>query len=506
MALLTESPRMAGRVSNWVCGLFTGLAFLGLAIPALADDLPVPLSLAQMLRNGNYPALDNTLARYQRAYESGRVQERVLSVAYQAFESADPELEKGFAAWIARFPRSYSARLARAHYYTHLGWITRGARFSKDTSNQRFEGMKDYFSKAVADLKAVLKLKPRHSLAYRLFMGIAMAAGSTRTIDALEQRGLAADPNSMEIRRRYLVSLRSRWRRYASMESLRALPWWSGVTRGSDTSYSRWKLALAAIEGYTRRMEPDAARKPWLKPLLGYADYVRAERLRETGKTDQAVEHYRRALRFGDFQLYLYGLGRTQYRAGRYRQSLDSFTKALALSPQNPEYLSWRARTRFKLDDRDGAFADWAVALTLDPRNPDILIFKAHALRIVKRYREALAELEKATLYGAHEEQVFSMIGRIQLYNLRQPKKAVAAFERATRLRSGSPINWFEYARALYEVDWNDCKVMDGLKVYRRLCRKNPRRSECGGRNETIAKWFTAQQQVVSFCWLRSRS
>ena len=111
--------------------------------------------------------------------------------------------------------------------------------------------------------------------------------------------------------------------------------------------------------------------------------------------------------------------------------------------------------------------------IPVDPRNPRILLQVAYALRQVKRYDDALSTLDRALLYGAHDDDVRDTRGRILLYELNRPADAILDLERATQLDPGSKKYWYNYGLALYRT--KDCKAVEALSTYRKVCEAGAR-------------------------------
>jgi tetratricopeptide (TPR) repeat protein len=57
-----------------------------------------------------------------------------------------------------------------------------------------------------------------------------------------------------------------------------------------------------------------------------------------------------------------------QYLLKMYKEAITSYSRVLAISPDNSELYQSRGDCRFKLDDLAGANADYSRALELNPR------------------------------------------------------------------------------------------------------------------------------------------
>ncbi len=184
-----------------VVGLGAGMWSLTGA--AGASPPPDRLELLRLLQERKFDQLEIHLKGYRDDYRAGKTSDRVLERAYHSFSSANPELEPHLDAWIATWPDSYSARMARAFYFRHLGFVFRGSALARRTPDERFVAMRAYFARASADLAAAAAIDPRLGLTYGFLIHIAMVLGDEAETDLLVRKGLEADPRSFTIRRRY---------------------------------------------------------------------------------------------------------------------------------------------------------------------------------------------------------------------------------------------------------------------------------------------------------------
>ena len=84
----------------------------------------------KLLQDHKFEILDKEFGKLQKAYENDPNKEIVLSQAFQSFANSDALLEKDIALWVKQRPDSNNAHLALALYYFHIGWLSRGYRWS----------------------------------------------------------------------------------------------------------------------------------------------------------------------------------------------------------------------------------------------------------------------------------------------------------------------------------------------------------------------------------------
>jgi tetratricopeptide (TPR) repeat protein len=188
--------------------------------PAFAqNDSP----LLELLERGRYAELDARLADQQRGYEEGTVDELDLLDTFRAFYVTDGALDARYGEWIARFPRSYVARLARGIYYKRIGMDLRGDAPAAKTASGQSDAMASYFEKAMMDFEVSLELDPKPLLSHLYMMDIEKHASPVsirlwlfrlKLSDpgryAFEQ-AIRVAPDSFILHRKYMLMLQTRW-------------------------------------------------------------------------------------------------------------------------------------------------------------------------------------------------------------------------------------------------------------------------------------------------------
>jgi serine/threonine protein kinase/Tfp pilus assembly protein PilF len=91
---------------------------------------------------------------------------------------------------------------------------------------------------------------------------------------------------------------------------------------------------------------------------------------------------------------FLYGL--VKARAGNFPEALHGFDTTVALDPDNPVALHFRAKVRTDLHDFEGALADYARALKAGLARVDILADRALVYMATQQFPKAQADLDEA--------------------------------------------------------------------------------------------------------------
>ncbi len=412
---IVDILRSPARLILAAVGLLICISTAGMAA---ADKYASRHKLQNLLRQGDFETLEQTLAGLERAYDAGRISDDIVDHAYYAFSSADPAFDDQFAKWIAAKPRSHRPLLGRGVYRRNLGWVYRGEAFFSETAETRIDLMVRHFRLAEQDLLAALKLKPNSGVAYSYLIEMQIATGSDKRRDALLREGLRADPSSLAIRRRYFFGL---------------LPWWGGG-RGT-VSDARYPVMLSRrLHTFARSVESDAAGVPRLKPILGYLDYTVAHILRRERRYEEAASFYQQAIAISDHWQFHDGAGENYLRMGRYDDAIAAYSHALQLRPGMQAAYKSRAAAFRSMGRFDKALDDLNTALALAPNDPDYLLLKAKTLLQMGRPRDALAALDAALVYGEFDDEVWLIRGSVYLYHFSDGQRALPDLQRAREL------------------------------------------------------------------------
>ena len=155
--------------------------------------------------------LEQQFSGLQGQFEAGKMSGDDLRAAFRDFYATDPDLAPKFDSWVAKFPSSYVARVARAIYYKKVGFESRGTAYIQDTSQSQIDGMSAAFEKAVADLRLSETMSPKPFLTYFHLLDIGNAAGAKEQLRGIYDQASRLDPASYAIRLKYMNTLQTRW-------------------------------------------------------------------------------------------------------------------------------------------------------------------------------------------------------------------------------------------------------------------------------------------------------
>lgn len=135
------------------------------------------LGLLKDLEAGNYDKLENF---FHKAHVEHQKFQQGRNVAYSVFSSwytsnyhVNPQMLEHINGWIAKYPDSPFAYLARAEFYYRQGWKSRGEKWASLTTNDQWQGYYKGLGMAHADLtKQVLPRDSKIAYAYELLIAI----------------------------------------------------------------------------------------------------------------------------------------------------------------------------------------------------------------------------------------------------------------------------------------------------------------------------------------------
>lgn len=314
-----------------VCLAFHSMSFA--ADPAGPDAA----QMRALLKDGRYAEMDKQLTAIQQGYESGSISDEQLYRAFQAFYYSDVDLEPKFDQWVARFPRSYTALVARGIYYGAMGWTRRGNKYANDTSDKQFAGMHAYHGMALRDLAKSIELTAKPILSYAEAIGLGSTQDSPWKNRALLDQANRKDPRNMVGRRAYLRSIRSRWG--GSPEQMAAFV----------AECRKAQLDPAVLQKFEASVIADRA---WV--MMRSGDYPGAEKA------------YAQALAMNpDDRDTLTQMSNVLIHEKKYAQAVAPLSKLIDMEPYNTFALSSRGAIYHRLKQPGQAFKDYSKAADL---------------------------------------------------------------------------------------------------------------------------------------------
>jgi len=172
------------------------------------EKLPMPL---QWLKTSNYPALDSYYASLQQDYQTGKKTEMDLNSGFSLLNENKKINEHYYNEWVSAYPDSYAAKTARGIFYYKMGNEARGNGWINSTCDSQIRAMEHYFSLAVPDLTASLKMTDKPLISAYYLLNIDWYIGDVNSRRKWLDMGNKIDPSNWYIKYAYMQGLRPRW-------------------------------------------------------------------------------------------------------------------------------------------------------------------------------------------------------------------------------------------------------------------------------------------------------
>lgn len=335
------------------------------------------VQILNLLKARKFQELTTLLEGYQKDFERDYRTEYTVFDAFDAFSTDGPLIEPYLNEWVSQMPQSFCPYLARGCHYKGRGWASRGGEYAYETSDEQFAGMESYFSKALKDFDAALKINPNLLNAYANSGDISSAMGTAKSPEQWFREAEKRMPYSVLLRTFYMGRL---------------MPRWGG---------SREEMEAFADE--CDRLAPHNSN---LKVLRGYIHYDKASLLCSDKQNAAAVKEFTRALEYGEFYLYLEYRGGCLGALGKHEEALSDLDRALKLRPQRLEILTFRAEELVDLKRFQEAREMYNLVASMDPEYQRFLSSRNWAVRRMdylayehvkkKRLQEGLRILNEA--------------------------------------------------------------------------------------------------------------
>ncbi len=338
--------------------------------PKETIDLSKIVNLRDMLKNEEFGRLNAVLEEYQHIFKEDQTDEYKVYDAYQTFYVTDPLYEEFFIKWVNRFPEKYQPYLALAHYSCAKGWESRGYRFSKDTSEEQFEGMRFHFSKAEENLKTALEINADLMVGYKILINIYNATGNNGAEDEVIKNAIALFPHS------FLVRYTAAW-----------------------AKQPRWGGSYKEIEEIAKEAERYSDINPELTALYGLIYYDQGRINRRSKRYKKAIDLLTKALIYGDHWSFFYERAKIyHFDLKDYDRALEDINRCIELRPVIDEVYRMRSRIYFAKGDYTDSLEDLHTAKLLKPGDPSTKKWKEWASKklLSKGYKLLKKDMDEA--------------------------------------------------------------------------------------------------------------
>lgn len=416
------------------------------------------IALMDLLRNRQYEALikklDNYLFYATQDYES----EKNLCHAFSTFDIPYTTLEPFLNEMIKLYPESSVGYAARAVYYESAGWNIRGYGWAKDVTPAHWEGMRNYFIKAINDAVAGIQLNPHNLICYNVLIQICMNVGNKEATRKYLDAALEVSPKSFQLRRSYMWSL---------------LPRWGG--------------SHEEMLQFARESEKYAAKNPELKSLYGYIPFDDGWSLESSGDYKSAIIFFNKALSYGEQWIFYKHRGYCFFELENYQKALQDYDNALRLLPQDEDLLKSKGLTLHALGRTSEAKQVLETASMISPTNKYVQNSKKwinkngadnHIINGVNldkqgKFEEAIQEYNQAIMNNPDDYLPYYNRG-VALMKLNRLDEAIRDFEHASA-RNVNDVSSY-YNIGCIKIQQN--KLNDAILSFTQAINLNPDKSD----------------------------
>ena len=343
------------------------LCFLLLMYVDVASAVdPASMTVCSLLKNGRYEQLDKMLDKLHKQYIADYTKEEENVRAYDCFSRSNPSFEAHLNKWIAARRGSAYAYLARAKYFSDMGWDARGTNWASETKKAQFDRMENYFTKAVADIKHTISIDPNIIDAYTEMIKISKTMSSIDDKEYLD-KALLIDPYAF-------------WPRWFHMFNL--LPRWGG--------------SLSEMSRYLEATRPYFGKNPKLRVLEGLVSIEFGDSALWNKDYEKALRYYTDALKYGEVNFYYKKRGSVLKELNRFEDAKKDFDRILSTNPYHVDALADRAGCNYDLRRYVEAIKDAKTAIDLKPNSAYEHWIYGMAHYGLCDYKAAIQSLEKA--------------------------------------------------------------------------------------------------------------
>jgi len=296
------------------------------------------LDYISLLRKEKFHHLDEACHGLEEQFSKGEITEQQYEFEFDKFEDIKQADLVYLERWIAVSKYPEIPLSIRGSSYESLGWSERGSKFSKDTSEEQFIKMREYFRKAISDHRAALKLNNKMLFSYLSMLNISRAS------DLLDSNKVYVDAlthfsASLLLNHRYMVAIEPKW----------------GGSLFEMSSHAASQRKRAVVE-------------PKLISLGGYDAVYKARDYWNNKDYSNAIKWYKRALLFGARSSLFKKINELYAIKKDYTNAIFILNEGLKIHPQNQFLLVGRAVNYVQLKNMDAAVkaADAASEVIID--------------------------------------------------------------------------------------------------------------------------------------------
>ncbi|MHC4442102.1 MAG: tetratricopeptide repeat protein [Planctomycetota bacterium] len=188
------------------------------------------------------------------------------------------------------------------------------------------------------------------------------------------------------------------------------------------------------------------------------------------GQIDEAIIHYRKAIRARyDFPQAHYNLGVMLAKQKRFQQAIQAYNKAIKLKPKYPQAFNNLGNAFNKMGKTEQAIPYYRKAVELMPTYSLAHNNLASCLTKMEKYEEAMQHYEKSLQHKPDYAHAYNNLGTL-LAQLSRTKEAIQHFRKAIQFDPDSLEAHFNLGTALTSLG----KVDEAIQAYRKVLQIEP--------------------------------
>ena len=99
---------------------------------------------------------------------------------------------------------------------------------------------------------------------------------------------------------------------------------------------------------------------------------------------------------FAESQKFYIDRGKRKQKINDYQGSIDDFTKAIELNPEDGDGYYFRGYSKFKIEDYQGSIIDFTKAIELNPEDGDAYYYRGSSKGNLEDYQGSIDDFTKA--------------------------------------------------------------------------------------------------------------
>lgn len=286
------------------------------------------LNHVELLRNEKYRELDEAFHDLEIKYLTGRITEPEYEFENDKIYYIKEEDHAYLNRWIASSTFPEIPLSIRGGIYERLGWSARGNKYAKDTSDEQFEKMREYFDKAISDHKASLKKNSKMIFSYISLFNISMASNKLNAEEIYTKA-------KSEFTASYLLD-------YGYIKVFE--PKWGG--------------SFYKMKRFSKERRKYAFNQPKLIALGGYEAIYRANNFWNVNDYDNAIKWFNRALLYAPKKTLFKKINDLYKLKKDYTNAIRSLNIGLEFFPDDTLLLALRAMNNVHAKDMTSAIKD----------------------------------------------------------------------------------------------------------------------------------------------------